>query len=76
MKPSSPPLIPPRPDLPVLPFEAAIGVVCACGEAWFVAYVAIRDDYVPNMLVEPVCASCGTPAPPAVERVWRAPKVT
>jgi hypothetical protein len=69
------PPAPERPNLPAPPPEAGTGLVCACGEVWFVAYIAMRDDYFVNVVVQPVCSSCGTPAPPQVVRTWSSPKV-
>lgn len=62
-------------DLPSLPVEAGAGVTCSCGEAWWTALVAIDPYYTALLVVEPVCASCGAPAPPMIERYYRSPKV-
>lgn len=64
-----------RPELPDVP-ETGTGLICECGEAWWQAFVAMRDDYTSHIIIEATCVSCGAPAPPPVERNWRAPKVT
>lgn len=51
------------PTPPPLPPDAAVGVICVCGSAWFRASVAIRDDWGVNFIAAPTCAECGSPAP-------------